>query len=77
VSAQAIYIKDVDAAIDGIDEHVACVSREYMNYHRYKVGKKVNINKQMKLVRLRDILSNRCAVACLNVKKILEKINLR
>ena len=76
MSTQSIYAKDVSTTIDSLDRHVACVSDEYMKFHRYKVGRKIDINEELRLIRLRDILAGNCATACLNIRKIIEKINL-
>ena len=75
MSTQSLFIPTVERSIDNIDARVACVSKEYMNRHRYKVGNETDIKSQLKLIRIREILENRCNQVCMDVRCVIEKIS--
>lgn len=58
------------------DEYVVCKSKQFLQYFRYKIGSKPDIDKVLKVVRLRRLVcENRCGLCPEEEALLRERFN--
>lgn len=76
MSTQSIIQIHPNEMCDRIDRYIACMSKSYLTYHRYKVGSNPDIRNVAKVDHLRRILcEGNCYICPEDKEKIAEYIN--
>lgn len=58
------------------DKHIACKAEQYIQYHRYKVGIKPDIDQVLKIDRMRRIVcGGECGLCPEEMEKFKEELN--